>query len=60
METTDNTEEPETIIWRALPKQELALITTAQEILFGGGFSPVYRLQGNYAAWVAAGYPTGM
>ncbi len=25
--------------------------------LVNAGFSPVYRLQGNYASWVAAGYP---
>ena len=25
--------------------------------LAAAGFSPVYRLKGNYAAWVAAGYP---
>lgn len=25
--------------------------------LVNAGFSPVYRLKGNYASWVAAGYP---
>ena len=25
--------------------------------LVNAGFSPVYRLNGNYASWVAAGYP---
>jgi len=25
--------------------------------LVDAGFSPVYRLEGNYGAWVAAGYP---
>jgi rhodanese-related sulfurtransferase len=25
--------------------------------LLNAGFSPVYRLKGNYASWVAAGYP---
>ncbi|MDO9323725.1 MAG: rhodanese-like domain-containing protein [Methanoregula sp.] len=25
--------------------------------LVGAGFSPVYRLKGNYASWVTAGYP---
>lgn len=26
-------------------------------ILVEAGFSPVYRLEGNYAAWIEAGYP---
>jgi rhodanese-related sulfurtransferase len=31
-------------------------IAGAQKLV-DAGFSPVYRLEGNYAAWVAAGYP---
>lgn len=27
------------------------------ELLAKNGFSPVYRLEGNYAAWVNSGYP---
>jgi rhodanese-related sulfurtransferase len=27
------------------------------ELLVKNGFSPVYRLEGNYGAWIAAGYP---
>lgn len=30
---------------------------TAAQALVDAGFESVYRLEGNYAAWVEAGYP---
>ncbi len=34
-----------------------AVAISGAEKLVKAGFSPVYRLQGNYSAWVEAGYP---
>lgn len=33
---------------------------TAANMLAYAGFAKVYRLKGNYGAWVAAGFPVGM